>query len=53
MLESEGKQFNVIDFIKDYVDIMDYDEETKSKIIKGLTNLHKIVITQEHDNKIS
>lgn len=53
MVESEGKQFNVIDFIKDYVDVMDCDEETKSKIIKGLTSLHKIVVTQDQDNRIA
>ena len=43
MLESEGKQFNVIDFIKDYVDIMDYDEETKSKVEKKITLLFESI----------
>jgi DNA repair exonuclease SbcCD nuclease subunit len=53
MIESEGKQFNVVDFIKDYVDAMDCEEETKTKIVKSLTSLHKIVVSQEQDNRIS
>lgn len=53
IIESEGKQFNVLDFIKDYVDNMECDKETRSRIIKGLTNLHKIVVAQEQDNRIS
>jgi len=53
IIESEGKQFNVLDFIKDYVDNMECDKETKAKIIKGLTNLHKIVVAQEQDNRIA
>jgi len=53
MIESEGKQFNVVDFIKDYVDAMDCEEETKAKIVKSLTSLHKIVVFQEQDNRIA
>jgi hypothetical protein len=53
MIESEGKQFNVVDFIKDYVDAMDCEEETKNKIVKSLTSLHKIVVSQEQDNRIA
>jgi len=53
MIESEGKQFNVVDFIKDYVDAMDCEEETKAKIVKSLTSLHKIVVSQEQDNRIA
>jgi hypothetical protein len=32
---------------------MDCDDETKSKIIKSLSSLHKIVVTQDQDNRIA
>ena len=53
MIESEGRQFNVLDFIKDYVDGMDCDPDTKEKIIRSLGSLHKIIVTQEQDNRIA
>lgn len=52
IFESEGKSFNVVDFIKDYVSNMDKDEVTKNKIISSLLKLHKLVITQEQDQKL-
>ena len=52
IFESEGKSFNVVDFIKDYVSNMDKDEVTKNKIVSSLLKLHKLVITQEQDQKL-
>lgn len=52
IFESEGKSFNVIDFIKEYVSSTDNDDETKQKIIASLLKLHKVVITQEQDQKL-
>jgi hypothetical protein len=53
MIESEGgEQFNVLDFIKAYVESMDVIEETKEKIIGSLFKLHNIVINQEQEKKL-
>jgi len=42
----------VIDFIKEYVRRMECDDDTKERIIASLLKLHKIVTTQEQDQKI-
>jgi hypothetical protein len=52
-MESEGDgQFNVLDFIRSYVESMDADEEVKKKIIGSLLKLHTIVVNQEQDKKL-
>jgi DNA repair exonuclease SbcCD nuclease subunit len=53
MIESEGSgQFNVLDFIKSYVESMDVIDEVKVKIISSLFKLHSIVINQEEEKKL-
>jgi DNA repair exonuclease SbcCD nuclease subunit len=53
IVDSDGDtQFNVLDFIKTYVESMDSDEETKKKIIASLFKLHTIVINQEQEKKL-
>ncbi len=53
MIESEGNgQFNVLDFIRSYVESMDVVDETKEKIISSLFKLHNIVINQEQEKKL-
>jgi hypothetical protein len=52
IFESEGKSFNVIDFIKEYVSLTEHDEGTKEKIVSSLLKLHKLVTTQEQDQKL-
>jgi len=53
LMDTDGeKQFNVIDFIKEYVRRMECDDDTKERIIASLLKLHKIVTTQEQDQKI-
>lgn len=49
---SENRQFNVLDFIKEYVNGLDQDEETKQKMISSITKLHSIVVSQEQEGKI-
>jgi DNA repair exonuclease SbcCD nuclease subunit len=53
IMDTEGKQFNVLDFIAEYVDALDQDEETKKKMKASLFKLHKIVTTQEQELKVS
>ena len=51
-LDSDGKSFNVLDFISDYIDSLDQDQETKNKLKSSLFKVHKFVTTQEQDQKI-
>lgn len=53
LLDSDGKQFNVLDFISEYVNSMDYDEETKRRIRASLHKLHQLVTSQEQFEKLS
>jgi hypothetical protein len=43
---SEGKVFDLIDFVKDYVKTLPYDDQTKDKIVKTITKLHTLVEQQ-------
>jgi DNA repair exonuclease SbcCD nuclease subunit len=52
MMDPDNKQFDVLDFIMTYVNNLDYSEDVKMKIIKSLSNLHKIVIEQDQDKKL-
>lgn len=52
MRSTDDKQFDVIDFIEEYVDQMDHDKETKTKIISTINKLHSIIISQDQENKI-
>ena len=47
MFDSEGKQFDVLDFIKDYVSYLDEDDSIKDKMVNSLSKLYSIVLTQE------
>jgi hypothetical protein len=53
MIDSDGDgSFNVMDFIKSFVQGMENDDEEKNKIISGLNKLYNIVITREEDKKL-
>jgi hypothetical protein len=53
IIESDGDgQFNVLDFIRSYVESMDVEEEVRKKIIGSLFKLHTIVVNQEQDKKL-
>jgi DNA repair exonuclease SbcCD nuclease subunit len=52
MIESEGSgQFNVLDFIKEYIENLEHDRDTKDKMYQSLVKLHTIVTTQEQESK--
>lgn len=40
MYDSSGKQFNVMEFIKEYISMQEYDEDTKNKLLVSLTKLY-------------
>lgn len=46
IIDVEGRQFNVLDFIKEYVHNMDEDDSTKDKMYQSLVKLHSIVTLQ-------
>jgi hypothetical protein len=51
IMETDGRQFNVIDFISEYVYSLDYDNETRDKIKKSLHKLYQNVIEKEKEDK--
>lgn len=51
IIDIEGRQFNVLDFIKEYIENLDHDRDTKDKMYQSLVKLHTIVTTQEQENK--
>lgn len=51
MIDIEGRQFNVLDFIREYVDNLDEDQDTKDRMYLSLNKLHTIVTTQSQENK--
>jgi DNA repair exonuclease SbcCD nuclease subunit len=53
IIDTDGRNFNVIDFIREYVNEMDESEETKSKIVSSLNKLYKIISEQNQDQKLA
>lgn len=49
IIDVDGRQFNVLDFIKEYIDNLDEDQETRNKMYNSLTKLHSIVTLQSTD----
>jgi len=52
MRSTDERQFDVLDFIEEYVSQMDHDKETRDRILSTINKLHSIVITQDQDKKI-
>lgn len=50
MIDVEGRQFNVMDFIKEYVDKTEEDEEVKTKLVASLSKLYTIVSAQNQES---
>jgi len=48
MFDSDGKQFDVLDFIKDYISCLEEEPAVKEKMITSLSKLYSIVINQEN-----
>ncbi len=51
IIDIEGRQFNVLDFIKEYIENLEQDQNTKDKMYQSLVKLHTIVTTQEQESK--
>jgi hypothetical protein len=51
IIETDGRQFQVLDFVREYVNNLDETTETKEKLYTSLTKLHSIVINQEQEIK--
>lgn len=49
IIETDGRQFNVIDFIREYVNNLDDPQEIKDKMYNSLIKLHTIVTAQEQE----
>jgi DNA repair exonuclease SbcCD nuclease subunit len=49
MIDIDGRQFNVLDFIKEYIDNTEEDEQTRQKMYQSLVKLHTIVTSQEQE----
>lgn len=49
IIDTEGKQFNVLDFAKEFVDNLDEPQEIKDKMYSSLVKLHTIVLTQSNE----
>ncbi len=49
IIDTEGKQFNVLDFAKEFVDNLDEPQEIKDKMYNSLVKLHTIVLTQSNE----
>lgn len=50
--ETDGRQFSVIDFIREYINGMTHDDETKGKLIASLEKLHKITVDKDNESRI-
>jgi DNA repair exonuclease SbcCD nuclease subunit len=50
--DTDGKQFSVMDFVKEYVGGMEYDPETKDKLVGSLEKLYKIVVEKDQEIRI-
>ena len=51
IMDTEGRQFSVVDFINEYVGSMEIDVETKEKIKKTLSRLYYKVIENDQEKK--
>lgn len=50
--DTEGKQFSVMDFIREYVKGLSYDDSTKEKLIVSLEKLYKITVEKDQETRI-
>ena len=50
--DTDGRQFSVMDFVKEYVKGMEYDETTKDKLVGSLENLYKMVVEKDQENRL-
>lgn len=51
IIDIEGKQFNVMDFVKEYVNNTEESQEIRDKMISSLSKLYSIVSMQAQEQK--
>lgn len=49
---NENRTFSVMDFIDSYVSSLDYDVETKSRLLKSIAKLHKVIVAGDQETNI-
>jgi hypothetical protein len=50
--DTDGRQFSVMDFVKEYVKGMEYDETTKDKLVGSLEKLYKMIVEKDQENRL-
>jgi hypothetical protein len=50
--DTDGRQFSVMDFVKEYVKGMEYDESTKDKLVGSLDKLYKMIVEKDQENRL-
>jgi hypothetical protein len=50
--DTDGRQFSVMDFIKEYVKGMEYDDTTKDKLVGSLEKLYKMISEKDQENRL-
>ena len=50
--DTDGRQFSVMDFIKEYVKGMEYDDGTKEKLVQSLERLYKITVEKDQETRL-
>lgn len=49
---NENRTFSVMDFIDSYISSLEYDEQTKEKLLKSINKLHKVVVAGDQENSL-
>jgi DNA repair exonuclease SbcCD nuclease subunit len=52
MYDTDGRQFSVMDFVKEYINTMNYDDSTKGRLIGSVEKLYKITVEQDKETSI-
>jgi DNA repair exonuclease SbcCD nuclease subunit len=50
--DTDGRQFSVMDFVKEYINTMNYDDSTKERLIGSVEKLYKITVDQDQETRI-
>ena len=50
--DTDGRQFSVMDFVKEYINTMNYDDSTKERLIASVEKLYKITVDQDQETRI-
>ena len=50
--DTDGRQFSVMDFVKEYIKGMEYDEGTKEKLVLSLEKLYKLTVEKDQEARL-